>query len=97
MAVFSMVTVAVFIIEHIFAIALLVAAAAAAVVLSRRSRTATRGRSLARPPATSGVIVPRGHVCVPAPHWGGVAGMSSAAVGRARRRGLPHSEGWSGQ
>lgn len=93
---FSMVTVAVFIIEHIFAIALLCAMVAIGVVLSRRRRAASRCRSLARRPRASAVIAPRGHVCVPAPQWG-AAGMSSAALRRPARRSLPQRDGWSGQ
>lgn len=94
--VFSTVTLVVFVIEHILAIALLVAVVFTAVALSRRSRAATCRRSLARRPATSGVIAPRGPVSAPVPQWG-AAGMSSAAVLRTARRGLPQSDGWSGR
>lgn len=94
--VFLMVTVTMFIAQHIFAIAFLTAVAATAVVMSRRGRAASRRRSSAQRPGTSAVTAPRGPVSVPTPRWG-ASGMSSAVVRRPVPRSLPQSDGWSGQ
>ena len=90
--VFVAVTVAIFIVKHIFAIALLVAAATLALLVHhRRSR---RQRFGARPPGNYPASLAQTPTHAAIPQWA-AHGMSSAAPRSRAHRSLPPSGGRS--